>query len=656
MSRSKQSRVLLGLLVVAACASTDTGIEDGRDDRFLSAGKSDVAGIVEGSREALGVLRVVNESSRTTLVEGVGVSERVADAILAYRVGDDEIVGTADDEELTTLEELDAIPYVGPAVVLALLEYARSHGMVPDCASVCVDDTHAIDCDAGGATVACPLGCSDGVCQRFAPSNLVPETVREVYMQGVTASLTVPAAGRLEVDVDTGHIYSSTGTVLRPPAVGSAWGTPVFGVVDGIGYYDLDGLRVLVVKELKVGKGGTLAFSAFTYFHTHFGLYPQGAGWHVTNPMLKNQMLRTPRTRGVVILSLGPVTINGTVTAAGYTKSLPPYKVSVGGPGALGGIGLRNMCDLLDSGCTTDLQTDCYELIAGRPANGGYGQGPGAYGRPNLVPLLPGSGRYVHKQYGRQWATFCTGAGGGALEIVSLRSIEVAAKGGLGYAIINAGGTARGGSGGAILLEAPRVRIGPGGIVVANGGGPTSDANVLPTDADNGGGTLLTSPVEGGGGFGRIRINAGAEALDLEGAYISPVPSIGTPSLRDESDVVADDYTGIWSIAGGPFVGRIVANEVWGVEGDRRYVGRLEFGILKGWWTELPTRAPDADAGEFECRVTDVAKRVMTCRRRYGTNGTWTTMTPTYLGEERLGEHDAAFADHAAFVRHPWWP
>jgi len=111
-------------------ACTDGDVEDGENDAFPS-GKAD-GGIDEGSPEALGVLKLVNDGAETaaTLKSGAGVSTRVANNIVKHRDGADGAAGTADDDKFDTLAELDAVPYVGPATLNALLERARDKGYV----------------------------------------------------------------------------------------------------------------------------------------------------------------------------------------------------------------------------------------------------------------------------------------------------------------------------------------------------------------------------------------------------------------------------------------------------------------------------------------------------------------------------------------------
>lgn len=121
---------VLSGLVVTLPACSDVEIEDGIDDAFPS-GKAD-GGLDEGSPDALGLLALVNDPTTTaaTLRSGAKVTTRVANNVTRYRDGADGTFGTADDNLFDTLAELDAIPYVGPATLAALVEYARDRGFI----------------------------------------------------------------------------------------------------------------------------------------------------------------------------------------------------------------------------------------------------------------------------------------------------------------------------------------------------------------------------------------------------------------------------------------------------------------------------------------------------------------------------------------------
>lgn len=143
---------ILATAVVTVPACMDEGeVEDGVDDAFPN-GKAD-GGIDEGSPEALGVLALVNDKtmSASGLRSAAHVTTRVANNITKHRNGADGQAGTADDDGFDTLAELDAIPYVGPATLNALLEAARSRGLVASGAKIDVvfspqpaDSTHNV--------------------------------------------------------------------------------------------------------------------------------------------------------------------------------------------------------------------------------------------------------------------------------------------------------------------------------------------------------------------------------------------------------------------------------------------------------------------------------------------------------------------------------
>jgi hypothetical protein len=156
------------------------------------------------------------------------------------------------------------------------------------------------------------------------------------------------------------------------------------------------------------------------------------------------------------------------------------------------------------------------------------------------------------------------GAGGGAIQLVSRTKISIS-----GVVAANGASFGAGGSGGGILLEAPALSI--TGNVVANGGAgsagsllpsaaengrldnipATGGAASDPTETANGGngaagttGARSGSPINvangngrigfagyGGGGVGRIRVNAPPGGLVATGIF-SPNPSTGTLATR----------------------------------------------------------------------------------------------------------------------------
>lgn len=118
----KFAYLLFALTTFSGCVGPEP--EDGPYDSFLTSGKADTGGIVDGSPDALAVLQVANDRSAEEMHDH-GVPQHAADNIVAVRVGDDGIAGTSDDVTYASLAQLDAVPYVGPIAFARLLAYAN---------------------------------------------------------------------------------------------------------------------------------------------------------------------------------------------------------------------------------------------------------------------------------------------------------------------------------------------------------------------------------------------------------------------------------------------------------------------------------------------------------------------------------------------------
>lgn len=86
-----------------------------------------------GAREAEGVLALVNdaETDFALLDDDVALDRRAAANIIARRDGADAVFGTDDDRLFVSIDELDAVSYVGPSALRRLEEYAQDFGFVP---------------------------------------------------------------------------------------------------------------------------------------------------------------------------------------------------------------------------------------------------------------------------------------------------------------------------------------------------------------------------------------------------------------------------------------------------------------------------------------------------------------------------------------------
>jgi 5'-nucleotidase len=128
--RSFWTPCLLLPLVVACVDGAGAADDptDPEDDAFLVSGKSDAYGVEEGTADACGVLKLVNEASREVLDGDARLDRRAAANIVAYRSGPDGTAGTDDDERFDSLAELDDIKHVGRIAFGKLLRHSRARG------------------------------------------------------------------------------------------------------------------------------------------------------------------------------------------------------------------------------------------------------------------------------------------------------------------------------------------------------------------------------------------------------------------------------------------------------------------------------------------------------------------------------------------------
>lgn len=107
--RRRMRRAILSILLVAsaACAADDAvGVDE--------------AALVEGSPDAIGLLRFLNDASTTVEVldDQVPLDRRAAENLIAAR-------------PFSTVAQVDAVKYVGEAAMARLVAYARANGFVP---------------------------------------------------------------------------------------------------------------------------------------------------------------------------------------------------------------------------------------------------------------------------------------------------------------------------------------------------------------------------------------------------------------------------------------------------------------------------------------------------------------------------------------------
>jgi len=132
-SRADALVCVWALLLIAASAlvcALASGCALGMSDE--ESGQESRATVVEGSPEALGVLAFLSDPSTTfsTLDDDVGLDRRAASALTCHRKGPDGVDGTADDDPFESIEEVDAVPYVGPSALDKLVAFAGEHGWI----------------------------------------------------------------------------------------------------------------------------------------------------------------------------------------------------------------------------------------------------------------------------------------------------------------------------------------------------------------------------------------------------------------------------------------------------------------------------------------------------------------------------------------------
>lgn len=127
MRTSIISTTALSLCVaLGACAT-------GADDEFASEERSGSypAPPAEQTADAFGMLRVANELTFEQLDDDVPLDIRAANSITEHRAGVDELIGTADDLYVASIADLDALYWLGPAMMWRIYNYAVLEGFVP---------------------------------------------------------------------------------------------------------------------------------------------------------------------------------------------------------------------------------------------------------------------------------------------------------------------------------------------------------------------------------------------------------------------------------------------------------------------------------------------------------------------------------------------
>lgn len=122
-------------VLIALCLSAPTllGCAVESEDALLDERSGNYPPLpAEGTPLAYAMLRVANELDFDTLDIDVALDKRAATSIVEYRAGQDELLGTADDQFLPDLAELDGLYWLGPANLWKIQNYALLNGYVAD--------------------------------------------------------------------------------------------------------------------------------------------------------------------------------------------------------------------------------------------------------------------------------------------------------------------------------------------------------------------------------------------------------------------------------------------------------------------------------------------------------------------------------------------
>ncbi len=123
MKRITNLNVLSAIVLSATltgCMAEEAEGEDAIDDVGVASGKAD--GTAFSACELKAVVTMLNGGATLEAIRNAGVAKRSATRIVQARDGGDKKFGTADDKLFADIQAVDAVPYVGPATIKALVD------------------------------------------------------------------------------------------------------------------------------------------------------------------------------------------------------------------------------------------------------------------------------------------------------------------------------------------------------------------------------------------------------------------------------------------------------------------------------------------------------------------------------------------------------
>ncbi|GEM_PF-2787573 len=220
--RSTFQAVFLTAMALTGCGPDGMEVDQTPDERGVEESSlTSFAGLAEGSPDARGVLKLVNEGSLAQLTTGAGVVSRTAKSILARRVAG----------PIATLAQLYAVKYVGVVSMQHLLDYARAHGYVslddpmPSCEgappsgevlfTTGTQSSFTRTCSGSVCTPWKAQGYGQSVRQDNGPRSLVLTSTGGLYVQAqIGVGYTIEGGGTYNCnyyDYGTGNLDPATG-------------------------------------------------------------------------------------------------------------------------------------------------------------------------------------------------------------------------------------------------------------------------------------------------------------------------------------------------------------------------------------------------------------------------------------------------------------
>ena len=149
---------LLALGTGCANEDEDTGAEEIRSTIDDDLNEVDAArSNWEGTAEGVGLIAFLNDKGTTfdLLDKTVRLDRRAAGNLVAHRDGGDRLWGTSDDDIYNTVDEIDAVRFVGPRTIDRMIEFAARNGWVPGAQDILgIYDGVAFTVEEADATVA----------------------------------------------------------------------------------------------------------------------------------------------------------------------------------------------------------------------------------------------------------------------------------------------------------------------------------------------------------------------------------------------------------------------------------------------------------------------------------------------------------------------